>query len=74
MKVTFSVSQVTGGTGTLGFEPAAGAYLKVPATFAVASSWVELSFVPYVIGEGVAQVRTGLAFLAVVVCLAEAAL
>ena len=47
--------------------PAAGAYTKVPATLAVASSCVPLSAVPKLIAAGVAQVKVGVPFPMVIV-------
>jgi hypothetical protein len=70
--VTFSVSQVAGGVGTFGSVPAFGEYTNVPATFAVASSWVALNFVPTVIGAGVGHVISLVSGVAVVDALAEA--
>ena len=41
--------------------PAAGVYVKVPGTFAVALSWVAPSGVPSMTSAGLAQVMTGVA-------------
>lgn len=54
VKVTDSVSVPAAGT-----VPAAGEYENFPGTFAAASSCVELSAVPKLMGAGVAQVIVG---------------
>ena len=45
--------------------PAAGLYMKLPGTLAVASNCVALSAVPAAMGAGVAQVIVGAAWLTV---------
>jgi hypothetical protein len=62
VNVTDSVCEPTPST-----VPAAGVYTKVPATLAVASSWVALSGVPKLIAAGVAHVNTGVPFAIVIV-------
>jgi len=46
--------------------PAAGVYVNVPGTLAVALSCVDDSAVPYTIPAGADQVRTGTAFVVTV--------
>jgi hypothetical protein len=60
VKITESVFVPAAGTA-----PEAGVYVKVPATEAVASSWVADRAVPYPIVAGVAHVITGAALFTV---------